>query len=84
MLAIEPEKVRYLTEAELNTYGLATIDPVEQQTRAIEKEMRDVQEANQLGLDRREYTRRKALANDLCSHAASVRDCKQRVLKSGR
>ena len=86
MLAIEPENVHYLTQAELNRYGLAGIDPVEQQTKAVEHEMRDVIKANQLGLDRREYTRRKALANDLCS-LASVHDkmaCKRRVLKSVR
>ena len=66
---------------------LAGPDPVEQQTRAIEKEMRDVQAANQLGLSRREYTRRKALGNDLCSQVGELReliDCKDRVLRTGR
>ena len=87
MLAVEPEKVHYLNEAELKMYRLADPDPVEQQTRAIEKEMRDVQEANQLGLSRREYTRRKALGNDLCSQMQDVREmisCKDRVLRTGR
>jgi hypothetical protein len=87
MLAVEPEKVHYLTEAELKMYSLAGPDPVEQQTRAIEKEMRDVQAANQLGLSRREYTRRKALGNDLCSQVGELReliDCKDRVLRTGR
>jgi ATP-dependent protease ClpP protease subunit len=59
MLAVEPEKVRYLTKSDLTRYGLTEVDPVEQQTRAIENEVRNIQEANQLGLDRREYTRRK-------------------------
>jgi hypothetical protein len=87
MLAVEPEKVRYLNKAELEAYGLANIDHIEQQTRAIEKEMQDVQASNQLGLTRREYTRRKALGNDLCSQVEGLReviDCKDRVLRTGR
>ena len=59
---------------DLWVHGLAGPDPVEQQTRAIEKEMRDVQAANQLGLSRREYTRRKALGNDLCSQVGELRE----------
>jgi ATP-dependent protease ClpP protease subunit len=85
MLAVEPEKVRYLTSAELQGYGLAGIDPAEQQTQAIENEMRDVEEASKLGLGRLEYTRRKALGNSLCTQM-TVRqetDCKQQVLKVG-
>jgi len=71
MLAIEPERVRVLTPAELKGYGLAGLDPVEQQRRAIENEARDVREANQLGLDRREYTRRKALGESICAYTAA-------------
>ena len=37
--------------------GLARIDSAEQRRRAIENEARGVQEANQLGLDPREYRR---------------------------
>jgi len=61
MLAVEPERVHILSKAELTEYRLAGVDPAEQQRRAIEKEARDVDEANQLGLDRKEYTRRKSL-----------------------
>jgi ATP-dependent protease ClpP protease subunit len=68
MMAVEPEKVRYLTEADLARYGLAGVDPAEQQTRAIENEAQNIQEANELGLDRREYTRRKAVVNQMCSY----------------
>jgi C4-dicarboxylate-specific signal transduction histidine kinase len=49
MLATEPEKVRILTQAELTRYGLANVEPAEQQRRAIDDEVRDVREANQLG-----------------------------------
>jgi hypothetical protein len=59
MLATEPEKVHILTHEEIKKYGLARLDAAEQQRRAIAKEVSDLQEANQLGLDRREYTRRK-------------------------
>jgi len=92
MLAVEPERVRALTQAELTVYGLTSVDPVEQQRRAIEKEAWDVREAAQLGLDRAEYTRRKALGESLCLYTPSgnpVTDetefwnCKQRLLKTG-
>ncbi len=53
----------------------------------------DVQEANKLGLDRREYTRRKSFGESLCAYTAAGRavadysefwNCKQRVLKTGQ
>jgi ATP-dependent protease ClpP protease subunit len=93
MLAVEPERVRVLTQAELKGYGLAGLDPAEQQRRAIENEARDVREAAQLGLDRAEYTRRKALGESVCAYTSAgepVADypefwkCKQRVLKTGQ
>jgi hypothetical protein len=89
MLATEPENNHVLTEAELKAYRLTGVDPAEQQRRAIQKEAADVQEANSLGLDRLEYTRRKALADSICAYTAAsdyseVSDCKKRVLKTGR
>jgi hypothetical protein len=93
MLAVEPERVRVLTQAELKGYGLAGLDPAEQQRRAIENEARDVREAAQLGLDRAEYARRKALGESVCAYTSAgepVADypefwkCKQRVLKTGQ
>jgi ATP-dependent protease ClpP protease subunit len=93
MLATEPERVHILTKAELKSYGLAGVDPTEQQTRAIESEARDVQEANTLGLDRREYTRRKALGIESCVYNSStgnlmtsseMLDCRRRILTIGR
>jgi len=89
MLATEPENVHILTQEEINKYGLARLDSVEQQRRAIAKEVSDLQESNQLGLDRLEYTRRRALGDRLCPYTAAsdygeISDCKQRVLKTGR
>jgi hypothetical protein len=88
MLAIEPEDNRILTKAELKSYRLAGVDPMEQQSRAVTKEAADIQEANQLGLDRREYTRRKALGDSICnrvgeSNYLEANACKQRVLNLG-
>jgi hypothetical protein len=93
MLAIAPERVHMLSLAELDAYGLAGVDPAEQQRRAIENEVRDVEEANKMRLDRREYTRRKALGDSLCLFTAAgepmtdyseLWKCKQRVLQSGQ
>ena len=92
MLATEPERIHMLTDAELKSYGLAGVDPAEQQRRAIEKEARDVQEANQLGLDRREYNRRKALGVKSCLYNSGtgalmtdgeILDCRRRILTTG-
>jgi ATP-dependent protease ClpP protease subunit len=89
LLATEPENVHILTHEEINKYGLGRLDSVEQQRRAIAKEVSDLQESSQLGLDRLEYTRRKALGDRLCSYTAAsdyseVSDCKKRVLTTGR
>jgi len=93
MLTIEPERSRTLNQAELKGYGLATSDPTEQQRRAVENEVRNLQEAAQLGLDRAEYTRRKALGERICVNTAGgepmtdyseIWRCKQQVLKSGK
>ena len=74
-------------------YGLEGLDPAVQQRQAIENETRYVAEAAQLGLDRSEYTRRKALGDNACVRNAAgqaVPDytafwkCKQRVLKTGK
>jgi ATP-dependent protease ClpP protease subunit len=91
MLATEPEQNHILTETELRAYRLIGVDPAEQQKRAIEKEAADVNEANQLGLDRQEYTRRKMLGETLCAYSVSgaladgmqYADCKDRFLKHG-
>jgi hypothetical protein len=92
MLATEPERVHVLTKAELKSYGLAGLDPAEQQRRAIGNEAWDVYEANKLGLDRREYTRRKSLGIDSCIYNSTtgkqmtdgeVLDCRRRILTTG-
>jgi ATP-dependent protease ClpP protease subunit len=84
MLATEPDKVRFLIPSELKAYGLWATDPVEQEKRAIENETRDVQEANKLGLDRREYIRRKVLGEHLCPDSEpEFWQCRRRVLQTG-
>jgi hypothetical protein len=91
MLATEPEHNHILTDAELKAYRLIGVDPIEQQRRSIEKEAADVSEANQLGLDRQEYTRRKMLGETLCAYTAGgaladgrhYEDCKIHFLKTG-
>jgi hypothetical protein len=88
MLAISPESVRILSEAELKDYHLSGIDPGEQRRIAINNEAFEVSEANRLGIDRREYIRRKALGDSVCAafgaagHPADYLDCKKRVLET--
>jgi hypothetical protein len=88
MLATEPENNRILTEAELKAYRLTGVDPAEQQRRAIQKEAADIKEANELGLDRLEYTRRKSLGGILCDNLSTgdysaFIACKRSILKHG-
>jgi ATP-dependent protease ClpP protease subunit len=85
MVAVVPERIRFLTQDDLNRYGFAGIDPAEQQIQAVESEIR-FEEASRLGLDRREYTRRKALAIELCSSMPSREAfvCMNRVLTTGQ
>ena len=73
-----------------NIRGLALL--AEQRRRAIENEARDVQAANQLGLDRREYTRRKSLGINSCIFNSTtgkymtdgeMLDCRKRILSTG-
>lgn len=83
MLRIPPEEVHYLTDEEAKAYGLTNVDPVFQETL-------DLNEAQKLGLDRREYVRRKALADRSCPMPSRTADfnrwtaCLQETLKTGR
>jgi hypothetical protein len=61
MLRIAPEDIQYITYKDAKAYGLVEIDPVFQETL-------DLKEAQMLGLDRREYNRRKALVDESCRH----------------
>jgi hypothetical protein len=84
MLAVEPENNRILTEAELKSYRLAGVDADEQQTRAVAKEATDIQEANRMNLDRREYTHRKALVARECLRASNYDNCYAEVMRTGK
>jgi ATP-dependent protease ClpP protease subunit len=79
MLRIEPADVRYLSPSELDGYGLSWNDPVEQETV-------DLKEAQELGLDRREYIRRQGLRKALCYPLTNYNQrimCIDRVMKFG-
>lgn len=80
MLAINPADVRYLSTEQLYGYGLRWHDPIEQETI-------DLQEAQALGLDRREYIRREALRKVSCNSLTNIDEliaCNQRVMKFGQ
>jgi ATP-dependent protease ClpP protease subunit len=79
MLAIDPADVRYLSINQLYDYGIKGVDPVEQETI-------DLQAAQALGLDRREYMRREAVRKEQCLHETieAMSACNERVMKFGR
>jgi hypothetical protein len=60
MLRVEPKNIRLLDYDALRLYGLAAIDPIEQETL-------DLQEAQSFHLDRQEYMKRKALSERVCA-----------------
>lgn len=77
MLRTNPEHMRVLSENELTQYGLTETDPV-----ALEA--MEIQEAKVLGLDRREYMRRKLLVEHSCGGSIpSYAECRRNILKSG-
>ncbi len=92
MLKTEPESVQFLTNVDLRGCGLLGVDPAEQRRRAAENKAWDIGEANKLGLDRREYTRRKALGDQICAYTvdggratySEYAKCKQSILRTGR
>lgn len=84
MIAVEPEDNRILSTSQLAAYGLVGVDRAEKQHRAIDQEVRDLEEAKALGLDRREYNRRKSRAKLLCSGPAASSDCGKMMLQTGQ
>lgn len=85
MVSIPPEKIKMLSESELDSYGLLQVDPVEQ-------EIQDAAEARRYGISKIEYIRRKAQVNVICGDGRlnSVTDapiyvkCREDVLSSRR
>lgn len=59
MLKTSPENIRYLTSKDQNRFGLTIFDPVDEEISALT-------EAQRLGINRREYSRRKTLAGKRC------------------
>jgi ATP-dependent protease ClpP protease subunit len=74
MLRIDPSQMRVLNYSELNTYGLTPEDPVA-------GEIKELKEAQRLGLNRQEYMRRKALAAKQCANETTI--CYSRILETG-
>ena len=69
MVTIPPEKMRLLSEAELESYGLLEVDPVQQ-------ELEDAFEARKYSISKVEFLKRKAEVNVVCArefrHGSSV------------
>jgi hypothetical protein len=88
MLDTEPEQVHFLSPTELDKYGLASADPAERRRRAVSRELGDLREAKELGLDRVEYTRRKAIVSRVCAvpgvDIEQYDRCKDRILATGK
>ena len=75
MKSIPPNRVRYLSSAELQRYRLLGSDPVYQETS-------DLREAGRYGVSRQEYYRRKARADTVCRQGTVVElDCWEEVLR---
>jgi hypothetical protein len=79
MLLINPEKIRLLSKAELDNYGLTDTDP-------IWEEAFELREAQRYGLNRQEYMRRIAYAESICHGPWSTilyANCRRFVLEKG-
>jgi adenylate kinase family enzyme len=74
--------VRYLSDEEQNQFGLVIFDP-------IEREVPDIEQAQELGISRAELMRRQALVMKEC-YARYLRsrtgdfDCYEAIMKTGR
>jgi hypothetical protein len=77
MLKTRSSDIRYLTPDEQDQFGLDTFDPVE-------REVRDVEHAQKLGLDRCEYNSRDALVLKVCPLDSGYANCYEEVYKTGR
>jgi ATP-dependent protease ClpP protease subunit len=65
MNTVPPERIRMLSDAELEEFGLGVMDPVLQ-------ELQDAERARELGLSMQELLRRKARADATCPRALEV------------
>jgi hypothetical protein len=79
MLKVAPAEIRYLSQEDLNNYGLSFVDPVEQETI-------DLEDARTLGLNRGEYVMRQAIQKTKCGTLPflDLLTCEERVMKFGR
>lgn len=87
MNSIPPEKIHFPSKYELQKYGIIDIDPTQQ-------ELDDSNEAQNFGISKIEYYKRKSQMINLCdsdyqygartSDFALYAHCRERVLRSGR
>lgn len=79
MLKVAPAEIRYLSQGDLNNYGLGFVDPVDQETE-------DLEDARRSGLDRSEYIRRQAIQKTKCGNLPFLKllTCQESVMKFGR
>jgi ATP-dependent protease ClpP protease subunit len=76
MLRIEPQNIRLLDDAALNSYGLTETDPIEEETH-------DLEMAQMYGLDRSEYMKRKSFAERICIKLPTMSRCHDSIMKTG-
>jgi hypothetical protein len=78
MLRINPENMRLLSAASLIEYGLTYEDPIAQETTDLER-------AQESGLSRQEYMRRKTLAERQCGGPVAINSkCYQGIMRTGQ
>jgi len=77
MLRIDPQNLRLLDEAALDSYGLTKTDPIEDETH-------DLEMAQMWGLDRSEYIKRKSLAERICIKLPTLAACHDSIMKTGK
>jgi hypothetical protein len=75
MLRIDPSEIHVLNYSELDAYGLTPEDPAT-------KEIKELKDAQKLGVSRQEYLRRKALAAGQCESEATI--CYGKILETGK
>ena len=76
MLKTAPSDVRYLSAKEQEKFGLTIIDPIELETTSL-------QQAQELGITRREHIRREALSREHCPTDTGFTRCYDHVMKTG-
>ena len=80
MVTVPPEKMRILSESELEEFGIGTTDPVQQ-------EIDDAAAAQAYRLSKPEFLRRKAKAKTFCPSAGLLQayeDCRDKIMRPAK